>query len=182
MITTRGYKFAIGGLIVVGLLQPLLFHPFLPERVASHFNAFGEPDGWSDRSAFVALSFLLMLICGPMMLAVGYAVRHAPAGLINLPNKRWWLAPERADETRAWIFDHFLAFICATLGFIDAIMFLALLANLRDPPRVSGFWVLLILYVAWTVGWIVQMWRRFRLPSEATQDPAGAGRPSAPPG
>jgi len=58
-------KFLIG--IIVLLLIPFvvsfIFYPKLPEKVATHWNAAGEPDGYSSRffEAFF-LPFLLVFI------------------------------------------------------------------------------------------------------------------------
>src|SRR3972149_10891183 len=83
----------------LALLQLAAYYPFLPEKVASHFNFAGKADGWWDKEYFAVFwAMLLAFLVGTFALTE-YLVSKAPDSVINLPNKDWWLAPERRAET-----------------------------------------------------------------------------------
>jgi serine/threonine-protein kinase len=92
----------------------------LPERVATHFNGSGEPNGWMSRSAN-QMSMLIFGLVFPLFVVVFcFAARFLPAGLINLPDKDYWLAPERRGETFNYLVGHSLWFsrlaVCFVIG------------------------------------------------------------------
>ena len=64
------YRFGVAAaLVLVGALASVLAAPYLPERVATHWNAAGQPDGYAPR--WVALVGLPALAAGILaMLAV----------------------------------------------------------------------------------------------------------------
>ncbi|MGE5140824.1 MAG: DUF1648 domain-containing protein, partial [Rudaea sp.] len=47
------YLAPVGVTSAVLLISALLSYPTLPERLATHFDLFGAPDGWSDRQTFM---------------------------------------------------------------------------------------------------------------------------------
>jgi hypothetical protein len=81
---------------------------------------------------------------------------------ISLPNKEYWLSPERREETFATIHDQMCWFGSATLVFLIAIFQLVIEANL-NPPAVlsSSFMFLLIAYLAFTGWWVVKFIAKF---------------------
>src|SRR5687767_14071272 len=71
----------------------------LPEVVASHFGAGGAANGAMGKGAYTV--FMLVMVIGVPLLVAGSTllVRKLPPQLVNLPNKRHWLAPERRAES-----------------------------------------------------------------------------------
>jgi hypothetical protein len=77
------------------LASLMLSYPTLPERLATHFDLFGEPDGWSDRQTFI-LSYLGVALF-PLILnlaAIAVATRE-PLIVFGRWGTRWVLEPER---------------------------------------------------------------------------------------
>ena len=72
------------------------YWPALPERVASHFDGAGRPNGWSSKESFVGLMLGMTVFHAALFLGIEQLVRRAPAKWINLPHKEEWLAPARA--------------------------------------------------------------------------------------
>lgn len=149
-------------------LQLALAYPDLPDRVASHFDASGRADGFMPKGSFATLMAGLAL--GDLLLfaGIGWLLGRMPASLINMPNKEWWLAPERRAATVAELAGQLHWIGAGTQLLFVAVFELTARANAGDEARLGGaFWYVLagyLLYVAW---WVVRMHRRFRLPQEA---------------
>jgi serine/threonine-protein kinase len=72
-----------------------------------------------------------------MMAAIGYFVRFLPISILNLPNREYWLAPERQGEMFDYWFRFFLGLACLEGIFMLTIMLLEIQANHRTPPHLS---------------------------------------------
>ena len=146
-------------------LQGWHTHKRLPERMATHFDFAGNANGWMSRPAFFAFYFVLLGFMAATFLGIPALIRKLPVGLINLPNRHHWLAPERREETIADLAGRVRGLGLVTLLFIVAVMQLVLTANLGDgrlPAR--PMWTGLALIVAVTVGWTIALFRHYRLP------------------
>jgi hypothetical protein len=138
----------------------------LPERVASHFNAHGVPDGWMSRG-----SYLLMMTCTTIGLAVFLVAtfsitRYVPDVLINLPNRDFWLAPERRQQTYDTIVRYgvWLAILIALLFLVVHLLIVD--ANAAQPANLSnGVWIILAVFLLSIIAWSVFLIRQFRLPT-----------------
>src|SRR4051812_45558370 len=91
------------GALAYGGVDFARHYPQLPPQVASHFNFAGQPDAWSSKAQFLGMSIALLALVVFMLGLISSVAWYAPAGLINLPNKDYWLAPERETETRSAI-------------------------------------------------------------------------------
>ena len=170
--------------ILPRLLLPLLYTLFLvhlswtagqlPERVASHFNRAGEPNGWMSRANH--LRFMVAFGTGlPLFLvAVGLLLPLLPARLINIPNREHWLGPERRRETGRALCTACLWLACLGAGFVTGLNALLSDANVRQPPFLPTAQLLLVvgLFLLGLAGWMVALLRRFRLPK--AEGPPGA--------
>jgi uncharacterized membrane protein len=69
----------------------------LPERVASHFGANGEANGWMSRSGY--LWFVAGMGVGLPLFIIGlsFLSKFFPISMVNVPNKEFWLAPGRRE-------------------------------------------------------------------------------------
>ncbi len=143
--------------------------PQLPLRVASHFDAHGNANGWMDRTLFLLLMALVGLLMPGMALFLSVLLRWIPATQINLPHREYWFAPERRAETIAEIPRRFLWLSCWTLVFLLGIHMLVIDANHRDPNHLSSaIWVLLVAYLVSVAIWVAALVRHFRrVPADA---------------
>jgi uncharacterized membrane protein len=79
------------------------YTPQLPDRVASHINASGKADQWTDKATFLRGAELFFTISPMAILAIAglscLAINTLPASLVNVPRKDYWLStPERRGE------------------------------------------------------------------------------------
>jgi len=62
-------------------------------------------------------------------------LRRVPVSLINLPNKEYWLAPERRDESMRFLEREMQWMGVLTVAFLLLVLHLAIRANLRGRCR-----------------------------------------------
>ncbi|HET8577739.1 MAG TPA: DUF1648 domain-containing protein [Methylomirabilota bacterium] len=155
-------------LLVLVALQIAYFYPQLPETVASHFDAAGRPNGWAPKGAFLGLYAAVVGLMVGLFLIVPVLLARLPVALINLPNKDYWLAAERREQTWTTIQLHLLTLGNATVALVLIIFQLAIRANLSRSPSLSPVvWILLAAFLGFAVAWTVRFLRAFRLPPRA---------------
>jgi uncharacterized membrane protein len=154
----------LGVLLVAALIQLVAFLPLLPERLASHFDGSGRANGWSSRTAFFAIELVVLLMIVLFFVALPASFRRLPDSMINLPRKRYWLAPERRDESLGFLIASLNWFGCACLALIVAVTHLVIRVNLGlDPLLPSGMmWGLLLTFFGFTVVWLLRLLLHFR--------------------
>jgi uncharacterized membrane protein len=117
--------------LAVVVVQAAAAYPEMPDRVATHFDVGGRPNGWSSKPALyvgwaahvsaanaIAVAVALLM---PVMLS------KTPR-LVNLPRKRYWLAtPERRARASR-------VMQCGTMAVAAAInvLFGQIFARMRD--------------------------------------------------
>ena len=162
MMRTRGRFFII--LISVCVLQLVYYWPLMPERMASHFDGAGKPNGWTSRRAFFCLYTGLTVMFIFIFRILPSLLRRFPDSLISVPNREYWLASERRQEAFSLISDRLLLFGNGTLIFFVAIVQLVFQANLKNMLRMSAeaMWCLVIIYVVFTLAWTVNIIHQFK--------------------
>ena len=151
------------GLALIG--EAIYYLPMLPERLATQFGFDGMPNKWESRSEFIFDLAGILAING---IAFGAAeliwrgIASFPGGLMFLPNKRFWLAPEHRDETIAYLGGWLRWFLVLTLALTAFKFGLALRANFFDPPRMpdAALW-LTIAYLSVAVAMLANLVRHF---------------------
>src|SRR5678816_2552229 len=117
------------------------------------------------RRATYTLLMLGLVILVPLLVAAStLLVRVLPPQLVNLPNKRYWLAPERRAASLEALGSLGLRFAVALAVFLCFVHWLVAQANSVQPPRLAETWFLvgLAVFGAATLGWIYGLFRRFR--------------------
>ena len=88
-------------ILAAGLLQLVHDFPLLPERVASHFGASGAANGWMTKSQFLMTYAAILLPALFLEFGCSAALPRRRKRSCNLPNKEYWLSPERRAGTFA---------------------------------------------------------------------------------
>ena len=133
----------------------------LPEVVASHF---GPSPRWPRRRGAYTVFMLAMTIGVPLLVAGSMLlVKKLPPQLVNLPNKRHWLAPERRAESLEALGSFSMGFAAGLAIFLGFVHWLVVRANSVQPPRLEEGWFLFGLgaFGLATLGWIVALYRLF---------------------
>lgn len=150
-------------LTVIFFVQIGFYYPSLPETMATHFDAAGNPDGWLSKTNFVIFEFFLMLIVVGQFALIPLLVEKMPHSLVNIPNKNYWLAEERRAETFGFIRKYFEWFAVVLLLMFIAINQLVFQANI-DQKNLSGnlAWLIVAAFLLFTVVWLIGLMRKFR--------------------
>lgn len=150
-------------LLAAGVLQCVHDFPLLPERMASHFAASGSANGWMTKPQFFLVYGVVILPALALEFWVPRRIARTSGDRLNLPNKEYWLAPERRADTFAYFESFFAWYGCVFLLLEVFAMGLAMRANFQSPPRLpTGPIVSAIVgFVLFNVVWIVAMFRRF---------------------
>jgi hypothetical protein len=138
----------------------------LPEQVATHFDGRGQPDGWMNRSSHLLFTTVLGFALPLSILGICFAMRFAPASLINIPHREHWLAAERRSQTFAFIFRHAFWLASMSIAFVIGVNLLIIQSNNQSPPSLSipllfGF---LGCYLAGLAIWTFRAIRYFKRP------------------
>jgi len=152
------------GLLLVGYIVFLTCTiSLLPERMATHFDASGQANGWMNRSSAVVFQGVVGLILPLIIVGVLYTVRFLPTQLINLPRRDFWLAPERRDETCLYLARQGF-WLASLLVLLQGMVWYQLIeSNSRSVPQLSssGFLVTLGVFGVALIFWVIKLFRHF---------------------
>jgi uncharacterized membrane protein len=132
-------------LLALGVLQCAHVYPQLPERVASHFTADGRPNGWQPKQDFFLVPAIVVGVTVLISFLLPVVLAQLPPEMINLPNKRYWLAEERRKETSRYITAHMAWFGCGLLFVVLYAVSQAVNANLPDRGDFNPQGLLLVI-------------------------------------
>jgi len=151
-------------LLLLCITHAVYYYPLLPDRVASHFGVSGRPDAWSGKETFMQIYLIVVAFIAVLFPGIGIVLRKAPTSLINLPNKDYWLSPERKQETVAVLSRQFLWFGSATLLFMLDMMHQTFRVHLGKAQALDHPIASIVIYVAfsmfWSIGLIVSFMRK----------------------
>ncbi len=149
------------GLVLVSLVEAARQWNSAPGRVPSHFDAAGRPNAWSSRDEFFFLQVGVTLGIAALFIGLPWLLRSTPASLINLPNKSYWLAPERREETMDRLVSYFDVFASATVLLLLVVFELTSLASRGGGLSTNYFLPVLVSYLVFSAGWTVALIRTF---------------------
>ena len=136
----------------------------LPPIVASHFSASGAASGYMPRGIYSVL-VMALVVGAPLLVAlVPAAAAGKGAKRLNIPDREYWLAPERREATLAYIRGHGRWFAAGVALFLTYVHWLVVRANALRPPMLSTAGIVLglvVLFLALAV-WLTLLFRRFR--------------------
>ena len=144
--------------------------PQLPEKVATHFGVNGQADGWMSRTSGVFGLCLSALGVAGFVVGIMYAMRFFPRTTLNVPNRDYWFAPERREESFVFLLQHGLWFACLQIAFAAGLYWLIVQANLTTPTRLDGrmMGALTGAFLTGTAAWVVILVIHFlRKPKDA---------------
>ncbi len=132
-------------LVLTCLLMMAYYYPLMPQRMASHFAADGQANGWQPRESFFLLMIVVMASSAVVAFFAPWQISTKANARINLPNRDYWLAPERREQTMSYIASTMAWFGCGLLFVLISGTFLALRANLAPDHRFNSEAMLVVL-------------------------------------
>jgi hypothetical protein len=136
----------------------------LPEVAASHFVGSGAANGFMTRGSYESFMLLFVVVLPLVLVFVPTISLDNPKAGIRLPNKEYWLAPERQAETIAFLRQHMARFGSMLVVFLCYIHWLVIRANTLVPPQMPASWVIggIVVFVISALIWTNMLLRRFR--------------------
>ena len=157
-------------LLLFGALQMYYYYPKLPATVATHFNTGGEADAWMSKGKYFGLYAVILYILAALFFGLCLIIPKLPPSFVNMPNKEYWLAPERKEETYTVLTKYMLWFTNATIVFLLAMHYVTITVNLQQNSKLDDlFWMFLGVYLIFTVIWCISLFVRFKKPQSITQ-------------
>ena len=151
-------------LLAIGVLDWVRRYPLLPERMASHFGPHGEVTNWQSKEQF----FMTMVVVVGVSFVAGFVVplliAIMPASIINLPNKQYWLAAERRQETMRYLSMKMGWFACGVLFLHLFVTSEAINANMPSHGQfdIGATFAVLFGFVVFMGFWTIWLMRHFR--------------------
>ncbi len=154
----------LAALLVGALAHLVLYYPSLPDRVPSHFDARGVADDWMSKDSFALTMAATYALTGGFFVVLAQLLPRIPTSMINVPNREYWLAPERRNESLADVGRRLTRFGAVTVVLILALVHETILVALERKETLSGFLLVMAAYGIYTLIWCVGLIRRFGKP------------------
>ena len=136
----------------------------LPALVAAHFGTSGIATGFILHKTYLFATLFACIVL-PVMIVVPISVAlNDPNATIKVPNRDYWLAPERRARTVEFIRKQMMRFGAALLVFICYVHWLVVRANEQTPPRLAAgpFVSAIAVFVGFAVVWSAIHYTHFR--------------------
>lgn len=143
------------------VFHALHYLPLLPERSATHFGMAGAPDRWGGRSELVIVYLVTVALMAVLFLAIPLLMGRLPGSVINLPNRDYWLAPERREETLEWLSTSMILLGCAVLVLMMDIFHQTFMVNLGETSGLAHPFFSMCVFSGAVVIWCAVLLTRF---------------------
>lgn len=166
MSDARIPKAVFFAIVLAAIAQCIHDFPLLPDRLAVHFAPSGMPNGWMTKQQFFIAHAVVVVPAFLVEFWVSHRIASKPDAKLNLPNKEYWLAPERRAETLAYL-DRFFAWYGCAFLFVEVFaMGLAMRANFDTPPQLTTGPIVSVIvgFVLFNMAAVIAMFRRFSTP------------------
>lgn len=166
MTSPRPWSSAIALLLLLFVLAAFVWltSAALPEVVASHFGSSGAANGFMPRDTYITV-FLAFIVGMPLFLVFlpDAIVRYGDKNL-NIPDREYWLAPERREPTTAFVRMYCRSLAAAVAIFMGYVHWLVVRANALQPAELStmGIAAGLAVFFLFLATWLFLFFARFR--------------------
>ncbi len=118
-----------------------------PPQMAAHFNIQGNPDRFVSKPEFFWYQIQTVLVVIVVSLLPQILFLVVPVNLVNMPNREYWLAPERRRETVNRLSSFAAMMFGMILLAIQAAFEISVYANLQTPIVFNARWMLISMIV-----------------------------------
>ena len=155
--------------------------PWMPERVANHFDLNGVPNGFMSPIVNALLMSVTTGFMGAIFLGASYLMvflaKHMPE-FVNIPNRDYWLNEENRPKTVQRLCANVELMGVATMIFMLFLQWEIFRANQMVPPKLEGnsTWIgtgILLVVIAIDIWMLLS----FRLPKSEPQSQDSAKLP-----
>ncbi|HKV42422.1 MAG TPA: DUF1648 domain-containing protein [Blastocatellia bacterium] len=141
-------------LVLAAGIQSIYYYRILPPIVAAHFSGSGVADGWWPKPYFLLLYWVLIGSALAVSAGVGAYAGRTPESRFRIPNKEYWLAAPRREQTVSFLRMHFRWLGVLLLVFQISVFQLIFSADLSAKPSLdSSFLIVLVAFGVLIVVW-----------------------------
>ncbi len=135
----------------------------LPQRMATHFDAGGQPNGWMSRSSAVVFQGVIGLMLPLIITIIFCTLKFVPTGLINVPRREYWFSPELRETTCAYLSRQGLWLASLLVGLQVMVWYQLIESNSTKIPRLSSsqFLFTLTIFGVAMIIWVIRIFRHF---------------------
>ena len=120
------------------------FLPSLPDRLATHFGATGQPNGWMTREQHSIGITLLGFGLPAFVIGICYCLRFFPASMLNVPRASYWRSPEHYPEACRILLRWSVWFGAISFLWTGILNYQLVLANRLSPPFLAPIPVVIL--------------------------------------
>jgi serine/threonine-protein kinase len=139
----------------------------MPGSVASHFGLGGFANGFTSRESYARFMVALVLLVPSVVFFTTRFALRLPVAFINLPNKAYWLAPERRRSSLESLGKFGAVVAYATALLLCLVHWMVVQANRTQTPRLEAaplISVLGVFFAVIAVAAVLFVGRFFRVP------------------
>jgi uncharacterized membrane protein len=163
-----GRIFYIFVLVICGF-EMLRIWSIAPNQMAAHFNITGNPDRFVPKAEFFWFQIQTLLMVFLMSIPLQALFLFLPTNLINMPNRDYWLAPERRAKTMDTLSSFGATLFGVILLVVQAAFEISVYANLQTPiffnARLMSTIMIISLIIIGLM--LIQLMVYFRLPKSS---------------
>ncbi|MCA1624630.1 MAG: DUF1648 domain-containing protein [Acidobacteria bacterium] len=149
-------------LVSVFICQSLYFYSQMPNEMATHFGIDGRANGWMSKQFSLFFDIGLLLLFLGISFGIPRLTEKMGDSFINLPNKNYWLAKDKRNDTFQYFRNRFEWLGVGLLMLLNMISWTIFQANLGENQRLpSVIWLFLFAFVCFVVVWVITLNRKF---------------------
>ncbi len=141
--------------MLISLYQAMHYFPLLPDIVAHNFDGAGRPQTWGSKKSFMTIYMVTVTGVAILFYGTTIALSYLPVTRINVPNKEYWLAPERAKKTVAYISSSLLWFGSLSMILLLDIFHQCFRVHIGLSDRLDHMWLSMAGYFLITTIWCI---------------------------
>ena len=157
---------ALGATILAAIVVILATGAALPDQVAMHFGARGEPNGWASRDGYLALMVAQIVVVPALLLGLKVALPRWAPRFLKVPNRDYWLAQPRRTTTLRRVARFVATLDILVVVFLTVMHLVIVQANARPTPQLplGSFIAALAVFIVAAALWSMMLRRAFRTP------------------
>jgi uncharacterized membrane protein len=159
--------FAVGP--VAAILHEHLWSDRLPERFATHFGVDGVPNGWMSHDGAMTTYLAIVIGFNLLFFLIALSLGALPSSMVNIPNRDYWLAPERRDDTVRKMAARLSVFAVVLSAFLILVFHMTFQAAVNPRPvlPMSNIVPALGAFFVFLIAWIGSLLVGFRMPARS---------------
>lgn len=149
---------------LLGIGLTIILYFYSSESVAVHFNTQGIPNSWMNRNINLIFWIITYVFMTGLYLGIQYSFDKIPVKFFNIPNRSYWLHPDRRKHTFS-----LTANIVFKLGVACNLFFISLeliifKTNMQQGVQLNTSItnILIGIFLAYVILWMIQLFKIFK--------------------